>query len=147
MLKLLRKLFGKEKDTKSVNAKTTKTETTTTDSTNPCKKLEFYDRFIVIKNENDTIKATIEKIYYEDYEVEELEEKGKITIDLPKCTIEVSLINKENTVGEIAITHIINRDENIPFKVKIYTPDELKEIVTEPKEIVIDRFKLNIKQK
>jgi hypothetical protein len=152
MFKLLRKLLRKEKSTENTNTETTKTKTTTTNNTNACKKIEFYDRFIIIKNPKDNIiEATIEKIYYEDYEVEEITEKEKLIIDLPKCTIEVSLNTDENTdkntADEIVITHIVNRDENIPFKVKIYTPNELKEIITEPKEITVDRFKLNIKQK
>jgi hypothetical protein len=148
MIKLLKKLFKREKDEKNTNIETTKTETTTTNSTNTCKKLEFYDRFIIIKNpKDDTIETTVEKIYYEDYEVEELEEKERTTIDLPRCAIEVSLANKENTTDEIAITHIVVRNENVPFKLKIYTTEKLETVITEPQEIEIGRFKLSIKQK
>lgn len=148
MIKLLKKLFKREKDERNTNTQAIKTETTATNSANACKRLEFYDNFVTVKNtKDDLIEATIEKIYYEDYEIEELAGKEKISINLPKCVIDISLINEENTIGELAITHIVNRDPSVPFKIKIYTTEKLEAVITSPQEITIDRFKLNIKQK
>lgn len=147
MLKLFKKLFRKEENVKTANNETVNTGATATNDA--CRKIEFYDKFIVVKNEkDDIIESDIETYSYEyEPEIEKVAGKGKITIDLPKCIIEISLVDNENTIGEIAITNIVVRNENIQFKVKIYTTEGQKAVITEPTEIVVDRFKLNIKSR
>jgi len=145
MLKVLKRIFGKEKSVE-VNNETTKTESVNT----ACRRnIEFYDKFVVVKNEKDDIIEAIIETYTYEYEPEEerLEGKGSITIDLPKCIINVSLVENQNSIGEFAATHIINRDPSIDFKIKLYTTKGLIGVITEPTEVLIDRFKVEIKQK
>lgn len=149
MLRLFENLFKKEekttKDTNTNNIKTTDTKTTET----ACKKIEFYDKFVVIKNEKDNIIEVAVETYTYEYEpeVEELTGRGEISISLPKCVVQVSLIDNKDSIGEIVMTNILVRNEDVPFKVKIYTTEGLKAVVTEPTELIVDRFKLNIMQK
>ncbi|MBX0310188.1 MAG: hypothetical protein JHC31_00025 [Sulfurihydrogenibium sp.] len=153
MLRLFENLFKKEekttKDT-NTNTNTNNIETMNTKTTETaCKKIEFYDKFIVIKNEkDDIIEVAVETYTYEyEPEVEELTGKGKISINLPKCVVQVSLVDNKDSIGEIVMTNILVRNEDVPFKVKIYTTEGLKAVVTEPTELIVDRFKLNITQK
>jgi hypothetical protein len=147
MLGLLKRLFRKEENVKTDNTATTNTESTA--NNDACRKIEFYDKFIVVKNEkDDVIEATIETYTYEyEPEVEEVMGQKRIVIDLPKCIMEISLTDNKNTIGEIAITNIVVRNENMKFKIKIYTTEGQKAVITEPTEIIVDRFKLKVMEK
>jgi hypothetical protein len=107
MKKLLKRLLGKkEKEAvKETNNEPTATNSSDNNSkSSSCKKIEFYDKFIVIEHkENNTIQATIEHIYYEDYEVEEVKGEEKVIIDLPRCVIEVSLNEEDNEEDKIRL--------------------------------------------
>jgi len=151
MIKLLKKLFKKEKTVKET--KETSTEVANVNNVNSSgessclKRPEFYDRFVVVKNEEgNTIKISVEEFSYDyDYYYYEIIGEEKATVELPSCTIEISLNNKKDATGEIALTNIIVREADIPFKIKIYT-EKLEAIVTEPQEeIEVDRFKIKIK--